>query len=169
MLWDVSLYVVPINVLLNGVLLLLPILQEAQVLGVASPNGSRRQPQPSSNRLDSTLILELFRGLNVPDDVLDMVSNKLNPAPPDPKPEKLLLDLRNKIDAIKRESARLEGGVKTKNEELNAASERGSHKAYEPYLAQEEYNELKERIDRPVEENQRACTTSCSSFGVEPS
>ena len=47
----------------------------------------------------------------MPDAVLDTVSNKLNPAPPEPKPEKLLLDMRLKIDSLTKESDRLEGVV----------------------------------------------------------
>ena len=80
----------------------------------SSPSGNRRQPQSSSNRSDATSILELLKGLNVPDAVLEMVSNKLNPAPPEPKPEKLLLDMRLKIDSLTKECDRLEGVVRTK-------------------------------------------------------
>ena len=36
-------------------------------------------------------------------------------APPEPKPEKLLLDMRLKIDSLTKESDRLEGVVRTKN------------------------------------------------------
>ena len=43
--------------------------------------------------------------------------------------------------------------MRTKNEELNAASERAANKAYELHLAQQAYKELKERVDRSVEEN----------------
>ena len=45
----------------------------------------------------------------MPDAILDMVSHKLNPAPLEPKPEKLLLDMRLKIDSLTKECDRLEG------------------------------------------------------------
>ena len=61
---------------------------------------------------------------------------------PEPKPEKLLFDMRD----------RLEGVVRTKTTGLHAACERAAVKANELFLAQQEYNELKERIDRPMEE-----------------
>ena len=57
----------------------------------------------------------------MPDAILEMVSDKLNPAPPEPKPEKLLLDMRLKIDSLTTESDRLEGVVRTKTTELHAA------------------------------------------------
>ena len=135
--------------------------------GSPSPTGYQRQPQPSSNRPDATSILELLEGLSVPADVLEMVSNKLNPAPPEPKPEKLLLDLRIKLDALEKESDRLEGVVRTKTTELHAACERAAVKANEVFVAQQEYNELKERIDRPMEETQEPAPPS-ASFSVEP-
>ena len=117
--------------------------------GSSPPNGSQRQAQ-SSNSLDASLVLDLLKGLNVPSNILDMVSNKLIPAPPDPKPEKLLLDMRNRLDGLEREWVRLQGVVQTKTNELHAASERADNKAFEVHLARQEYNELKERIDKPM-------------------
>ena len=66
-----------------------------------------------------------------------MVSNKLNPAPPEPKPEKLLLDMRLKIDSLTKETDRLEGVVRTKTTELHAACERAAVKANELQAAQQ--------------------------------
>ena len=108
-----------------------------------------RQPQSSAS-LDASSVIALLKGLNVPAEIVEMVSNKLIPAPPDPKPEKLLLDMRNKLDSLEKEYARLQGVVQTKTNELHAASERADSKAYEVHLAQLEYHELKERIDKPV-------------------
>ena len=90
----------------------------------------------------------------MPVDNLKMVSSKRIPAPPEPKPEKLLLDMRIKIDALTKECDRLEGVVRTKTTELHAACERAAVKATELSAAQQEYNELKERIDRCTEETQ---------------
>ena len=126
----------------------------AQDVRASSPSGNRRQPQPSPNRTDVTSVLELLKGLNLPDDILDIVSNKLTPVPPEPKPEKLLLDMRIKIDSLTKEADRLEGVVRTKTTELHAACQRSADKANELLAAQQEYNELKERIDRPMEETQ---------------
>ena len=97
-LWEESLSAVPISVPLNeGHLhhLMLPV---SQVVGAPFTDINRRQPQPS-NRSDATSILELLKGLNVPAEILEMVSNKLNLGPPEPKPEELLLDMRLKIDS----------------------------------------------------------------------
>ena len=118
----------------------------------SSPSSNRRQPQPSSNRSDATSILELLKGLNVPDAILEMVSDKLNLAPPEPKPAKLLLDMRLKIDSLTKESDRLEG--------VHAACERAAVKANELLAAQQEFFELKERIDRPMEETQEPAPPS---------
>ena len=126
----------------------------AQDVRASTPSGNRRQPQPSPNRSDVTSVLELLKGFNLPDGILDMVSNKLNPAPPEPKPEKLLLDMRLKIDSLTKECDRLEGVVRTKTTEMHMACERAAVKNNELLAAQQEYNELKERIDRPMEETQ---------------
>ena len=92
--------------------------------------------------------------MNLPDENLDIVSNKLTPVPPEPKLEKLLLDMRIKIDSLTKEADRLEGVVRTKTTELHTACQRSADKANELLAAQQEYNELKERIDRPMEETQ---------------
>ena len=134
----------------------------------ASPSGNRWQPQTSSNRSDVTSILELLKGLNLPDEILDMVSHKLNPAPPEPKPEKLLLDMRLKIDSLTKESDRLKGVVRTKTTELHAACERAAVKANELLAAQQEYNDLKERIDRPMEETQEPAPPPAPLVGSNP-
>ena len=123
----------------------------AQDARASTPSGNRRQPQPS---LNVASVLELLKGLNLPDDILDVVSNKLTPAPPEPKPEKLLLDMRLKIDSLTKEADRLEGVVRTKTTELHTACQRSADKARELAAAQQEYNDLKERIDRPMEETQ---------------
>ena len=141
----------------------------AQDVRASSPSGNRRQPQTSSNRSDVTSILELLKGLNLPDDILDMVSHKLNPAPPEPKPEKLLLDMRLEIDSLTKESDRLKGVVRTKTTELHAACERAAVKANELLAAQQEYNDLKERIDRPMEETHEPAPPPAPPCGVEPS
>ena len=123
----------------------------AQDARASTPSVNRRQPQPS---LNAASVLELLKGLNLPDDILDVVSNKLTPAPPEPKPEKLLLDMRLKIDSLTKEADRLEGVVRTKTTELHTACQRSADKARELADAQQEYNDLKERIDRPMEETQ---------------
>ena len=92
--------------------------------------------------------------MNLPDDILDVVSNKLTPVPPEPKPEKLLLDMRLKIDSLTKECDRLEGVVRTKTTDMQMACQRSADKANELAAAQQEYNDLKERIDRPMEETQ---------------
>ena len=74
----------------------------------------------------------------------------------------LLLDRRIKIDALTKESDRLEGVVRTKTTELHAARERAAVKANELFAAQQEYNELKERIDRPMEETQEPAPPSAA-------
>ena len=74
----------------------------------------------------------------MPDAILDMVSNKLNPAPPEPKPEKLLLDMRLKIDSLTKECDRLEGVVRTKTTEMQMACESAAMKANELLAAQQE-------------------------------
>ena len=112
-------------------------LHSASASVTSSPSGNRRQPQSSSNRSDATSILELLKGLNLPDDILDMVSNKLNAAPPEPKPEKLLLDMRLKIDSLTKETDRLEGVVRTKTTEMHLACERAAIKANELLAAQQ--------------------------------
>ena len=134
----------------------------------SSPRGNRRQPQSSSNRSDATSILELLKGLNVPDAILEMVSNKLNPAPPEPKPEKLLLDMRLKIDSLTKECDRLEVVVRTNTTETHLACERAAIKANELLAAQQEYNELKERIDRPIEETQEPAPSSAPPVVSNP-
>ena len=108
-LWGESLCAVPISAPLNGGHLHGASVQDVRT---SSPSGNRRQPQSSSNRSDATSILQLLKGLNVPDAILDMVSNKLNPAPPEPKPEKLLLDMRLKIDQNHRNCTRLVRGLR---------------------------------------------------------
>ena len=138
--WEGSVNAVPINVLLK----------EGHL------NSNRREPQRSSNRTEAASILELLKGLNVPAETLEMASSKLNPAPPEPKPEKLLLELRIKIDALEKESDKLEGVVRTKTTELHAACQRAAVKANEVFLAKQEYDELKERTDRPREETQES-------------
>ena len=131
----------------------------------STPSGNRRQPQPS---LNVTSVLELLKGLNLPDDILDVVSNKLTPVPPEPKPEKLLLDMRIKIDSLTKEADRLEGVVRTKTTELHTACQRSADKANELAAAQQEYNELKERIDRPMEETQEPTPPPAPSVSNPP-
>ena len=104
----------------------------------------------------------------MPAKILEMVSNKLNPTPPEPKPEKLLLDMRIKIDALTKECDRLEGVVRSKTTELHAACERAAAKATELSAAQQEYNELKERIDRPKEETQEPAPPSAPPVVSNP-
>ena len=58
--------------------------------------------------------------------------------------------------ALTKESDRLERVVRTKTAELHAACERAAVETKEVFLAQQEYNELKERIDRPMEETQES-------------
>ena len=84
----------------------------AQDARASPPSGNRKQPQLS---LNVTSVLELLKGLNLPDDILDVVSNKLTPVPPEPKPLKLLLDMRLKIDSLTKECDRLEGVVRDQN------------------------------------------------------
>ena len=123
----------------------------AQDARASPPSGNRKQPQPS---LNVTSVLELLKGLNLPDDILDVVSNKLTPVPPEPKPEKLLLDMRLKIDSLTKECDRLEGVVRAKTTKMQMACQRSADKANELAAVQQEYNDLKERIDRPMEETQ---------------
>ena len=111
----------------------------AQDVRASSPSGNRRQPQPSSNRSDATSIHELLKGLT---------------APPEPKPEKLLLEVRLKIDSLMKECDRLEGVVRTKTTEMHMACERAATKNNVLLAAQQEYNDLKERMDRPMEKTQ---------------
>ena len=67
--------------------------------------------------------------------------------------QQLLVVMRLKIDSLTKESDRLDGVVKTKTSELHAACERAAVKANELHVTQQECKELKERIDRPMEEN----------------
>ena len=97
-----------------------------------------------------------------------MVSNKLNPAPPEPKPEKLLLDMRLKIDSLTKECDRLEGVVRTKTTEMHMACERAAIKNNVLLAAQQEYNDLKERIDRPMEETQEPAPPPAPPVGSNP-
>ena len=140
----------------------------AQDVRASSPSGNRRQPQPSSNRSDATSILELLKGLNVRDAILEMVSSKLNPAPPEPKPEKLLLEVRLKIDSLVKECDTLEGVVRTKTTEMHMACERAATKNNELLAAQQEYNNLKERIDRTMEETQEPAPPPALPVGSNP-
>ena len=63
--------------------------------------------------------------------------------------------MRIKIDALTKGDW-LEGVVRTTTTELHAVCERAAVKADEVFLAQQEYNELEERIDWPVEETQES-------------
>ena len=62
--------------------------------------------------------------------------------------------MRIKIDSLTKEADRLEGVVRTKTTELHTACQRSADKARELAAAQQEFHDLKERIDRPMEETQ---------------
>ena len=87
---------------------------------------------------------------------------------PEPKPEKLLLDMRLKIDSLTKECDRLEGVVRTKTMEMQMACERAAIKNNELLAAQQEYNDLKERIDRPMEETQEPAPPPAPPVGSNP-
>ena len=104
----------------------------------------------------------------MPDAILEMVSSKLNPAPPEPKPEKLLFEVGLKIDSLMKECDRLEGVVRTKTTEMHMTCERAATKNNELLAAQQEYNDLKERIDRPMEETQELAPPPAPPAGSNP-
>ena len=56
----------------------------------------------------------------------------------------------------------------TKTTELHAACERAAVKANELLAAQQEYNDLKERIDRPMEETQEPAPPPAPPVGSNP-
>ena len=112
MLWVESLCAVPTSVPLNEGHLLHLMVPVSQMVGPPLPAAIE-------GSLSHLPIARMpHKGLNVPDAILEMVSDKLNPAPPEPKPEKLLLDMRLKIDSLTKECDRLEGVVRTETTEM---------------------------------------------------